>query len=333
MRGLVDGDLGVSGVFALGEQCGAAVGLVAGQSDRDQVETGGGQLDSAGASHVQHGPGIGGLAGIVAGAGDHDRGAGVPDVVDGELEQLGEADGGAGRRCFLRIGLLGAVRLVLVALLVALLVEGGVDEDEASSPDVVADLRCAAGDDVHAGLLASVDGGHGVGQSLPGHGAEGVGLVGGVEVDAVAFHGGDLFGDADAVDLDAVRPGVHGQLGGEVADEVAAVGFVAGDGDGGELFAVEKPHVAVVAAADGDEHRVGGGLIGQLLGLGAEVIEVDVGRASPVHAIGGALPRVVQVDGVCQVQDQVVLVAARRRPGRASGRWSAACRPARRRSA
>ena len=106
---------------------------------------------------------------------------------------------------------------------------------------------------------------------------------------------------ADAVQGDSGRPGVAGDLGGEVAGEVGAVGVVAGDRDG-QVLAVVQPHVAGVAGADGDQQGVGGGLVGDQL---AEVGRVGVDGQGPPGAVAVVAPGRGEVSGGAQVQGEV----------------------------
>src|SRR5688572_25183399 len=76
--------------------------------------------------------------------------------------------------------------------------------------------------------------------------------VGRVGVDPIWVQGGDLAGYSDAVECHGVRPRVAGELGGEVAGEVCAVGGVAGDAGDGQFLHVEQPDMVVVISADGD---------------------------------------------------------------------------------
>ena len=136
-------------------------------------------------------------------------------------------------------------------------------------PGVGAGLVRAGGGDVVVVVAGAVDGVDGVCQDLGGR----VG-AGGVGADPVGVDRRDLGRDTDAVQGDSGRPGVAGDLGGEVAGEVGAVGVVAGESDG-QVLAVVQPHVAGVAGADGDQQGVGRGLVGDHL---AEVCRVGVRR-------------------------------------------------------
>ena len=147
-------------------------------------------------------------------------------------------------------------------------------------PGVGAGQVRAGGDDVVVVVGGAVDGVDGVGEDLRG----GVG-AGGVGADPVGVEGGDLGGDPDAVDGGPGRPGVAGDLGGDVPGEVGGVGGVPGEGEG-VVLAVEQPGVAGVGGADGDQQRVGGGLVRDELAQGVRVGAGGQGPGSPVAQVG-----------------------------------------------
>ena len=154
--------------------------------------------DAAGVGHVQHRAGR-----VRAFAGDDDGGRGLADVVVDQLQQLLEVVGVSG---------------------------GGVEEQHPGGPGVVVDAAGAGRGHVGVVSLRPVDRGHRGGEDLRGRGRPG---RSGRVVGDPLVHGDGLLGHADAVDLDAARPRVDGQLRGEVAGEVAAVGGVAADGERG----------------------------------------------------------------------------------------------------
>jgi hypothetical protein len=145
----------------------------------------------------------------------------------------------------------------------------------------------------------------------------------GVGADPVGVEPGDLGRDADAVQGHRVGPGVAGDLGGEVAGEVVAVGGVSGQGDR-EVLAVEQPHVAGVAGADGDEQRVGGDLVGDEV---PEDCGVGAGRQRPAGLVPEVGPRWASCLGRAGAGSGRG-GRARRRPRRA---WAARRGPGRRR--
>ena len=151
--------------------------------------------------------------------------------------------------------------------------------------------------------------------------AGGPGRTGRVVADPLV-HGDGFLGHADAVDLHAARPRVDGQLRGEVAGEVAAVGGVAADGERGELLAVEQPGLPGVAHADGGQERVGRL---DVAGVGAELVDGGVRADVPVGLVGAAHPG--RRDGGRRAQVQRELAVARARRPRAAASWC----PARRR--
>ena len=140
----------------------------------------------------------------------------------------------------------------------------------------------AGGDDVVVVVGGAVDGVDGVGEDLRG----GV-SAGGVGADPVGVERGDLGGDADAVDGGPGRPGVAGDLGGDVPGEVGGVGGVPGEGEG-VVLAVEQPGVAGVGGADGDQQRVGGGLVRDELAQG---LRVGGGGQRPGAPVAQVSPR------------------------------------------
>ena len=108
-------------------------------------------------------------------------------------------------------------------------------------------------------------------------------VSGRVGADPIWVQGGDLAGYSDAVDCHGVRPGVAGELGGEVAGEVCPVGGVAGDAGDGQFLHVEQPDLVVVIGADGDQQRVGRRLVDH---VGSQLVEVDVERHGPALVVG-----------------------------------------------
>jgi hypothetical protein len=117
-------------------------------------------------------------------------------------------------------------------------------------------------------------------------------------VDAVGVERLQLGGDPDAGDVDAGGPRVAGDLSGQVAGEVVAVGGVTGDAHV-EVFEVEEPELVVLAQADGDQERVGRGLVGD---VGSDLVGGDVSGDPPVVAVvaarpwGGQFGRLAEVD-------------------------------------
>src|SRR3546814_5959721 len=212
----------VIGDLALCVDQGAAAGLVAGEADGDEGEAGVLEDDAAGVRHVQDSAGC-----VGALAGDDDGGRGLPDVVVDQLQQLLEVLGVSG---------------------------GRVDQQHPGRPGVVVDASGACGGHVGVVSLGPVDGGDGGREDLRGRGRPD--CSGRVVADPLV-HGDGFLSHTDAVDLHAPRPRVDGQLGGEVAGEVPAVGGVAADGEGGQLLAVEQPRLAGVAHPDGGQERVG----------------------------------------------------------------------------
>ena len=225
--------------------------------------------DAAGVGHVQHGAG-----GVRAFAGDDDGGRGLADVVVDQLQQLLEVVGVSG--C-------------------------GVEQQHPGGPGVVVDAAGAGGGHVGVVSLRSVDRGDGGREDLRGRGRPG--RTGRVVGDPLV-HGDGLLRHADAVDLDAARPRVDGQLSGEVAGEVAAVGGVAADGERGELLAVQQPGLAGVAHADGGQERVGRL---DVAGVGAEVLDRDVRADVPVGLVGAAHPGRRDGGRRAQVQGQLAV--------------------------
>ena len=147
-------------------------------------------------------------------------------------------------------------------------------------PGVGAGLMRAGGDDVVVVVAGAVDGADGVGE----HPCGGVG-AGGVRADPVGVEGGDLGGDTDAVHADPGRPGVAGDLGGDVPGEVGGVGGVPGQGED-VVLAVQQPGVAGVGGADGDQQRVGRGLVRDELTQGLRVGAGGQRPAAPVTQVG-----------------------------------------------
>ena len=223
--------------------------------------------DAAGAGHVQHGAG-----GVGSFAGDDDGGGRLADVVVDQLQQLVQVVRVAGR---------------------------DVEQEHPGGPRVVVDPAGACGRDVGAVSGRSVDGGDGGREDL--RGRRGTGGSGRVVGDPLV-HGDGLLRDADAVELDLARPRVDGQLSGEVPGEVAAVGGVAADGEGGELLTVEQPGLPRVAGADGHQERVGRF---DVPGVGAEVLDVDVRADVPVGLVGAADPGGGQRGRRAQVQGEL----------------------------
>jgi len=137
----------------------------------------------------------------------------------------------------------------------------------------------AGGGGVVVVVGGAVDGVDGVGEDL--RGWVGVGRVG---ADPVGVQRGDVGGGPDAVDGGPCRPGVAGDLGGDVPGEVGGVGGIAGEGEG-VVLAVEQPGVARVGGADGNQQRVGGGLVRDELAQGARVGGRGQRPGSPVAPV------------------------------------------------
>ena len=208
--------------------------------------------DATGVGHVQHRAG-----GVGAFSGNDDGGRGLSDVVVDQLQQLLKVVGVSG--C-------------------------GVEQQHPGGPGVVVNAAGPCRGHVGAVALRAVDRGDGRGQDLRRSG--GPGRTGRVVADPLV-HGDGFLGHADAVDLHATRPRVDGQLRGEVAGEVAAVGGVAADGQRGELLAVQQPGLACVAHADGGQQRVGRL---DVAGVGAELLDRGVRADMPVGLVGAAHP-------------------------------------------
>ncbi len=225
--------------------------------------------DATGLGHVQQ---HAGRVRTFAGNDDGDRG--LADVTVDQLQQLLEIVGVSG--C-------------------------GVEEQHPGGPGVVVDPAGAGRGHVSVVSLRPVDRGHRGGEDLRGRRRRG--RPGRVVVDPLV-HGDGLLGHADAVDLDAARPRVDGQLSSEVAGEVAAVGGVAADGQRGQLLAVQQPGLAGVAHADGGQQRVGRL---DVAGVGAEVLHRGVRADVPVGLVGAAHPGTRDGGRGAQVQRQLAL--------------------------
>ncbi len=89
-----------------------------------------------------------------------------------------------------------------------------------------------------------------------------------------------------------------------MAGEVAAVGGVAADGEGGQLLAVEQPGLAGVAHADGGQERVGRL---DVAGVGAELVDGGVRADVPVGLVRAAHPGRRDGGRRAQVQGQLAV--------------------------
>ena len=134
--GLVHGCVDVLRGLALGVDQGAAAGLVAGETDGDEIEADVLEDDATGVGHVQHRAG-----GVGAFAGNDDGGRGLADVVVDQLQQLLKVVGVSG--C-------------------------GVEQQHPGGPGVVVDAAGACRGHVGAVSLRAVDRGDGGGEDLRG---------------------------------------------------------------------------------------------------------------------------------------------------------------------
>ena len=181
---------------------------------------------------------------------------------------------------------------------VVLLSAGEVDQERVGGPGFGSGLVGAGGRQVEALIVGVADGGRGVVGGIGGHARECLRRVGG---DPLGCHGGDLVGEADAVDEDVLGPQVAGEFGGQVAGEVVHEHRVSGEVDSAGVFQVEQPDTTVVVVADGDQQRPRRRLIRRRR---SDRVAVDGRRDRPGPLTGLCLPSRSEVAGFGQVQGQ-----------------------------